>query len=143
MTEAGMEADETAAWCMAAVARFVERALGPGDLADRTATVLASLPVEVRRDLLDDPGFHLALDDYDPRRGRRVWVPFPSPAGSRLVVLKAHLAVAPPPFAAWVVAHELAHAYLRNGGWGAIGDREHAADALALSWGYPRPPAWW
>jgi hypothetical protein len=38
-----------------------------------------------------------------------------------------------------VIAHELAHAYLRNGGWGEISDRELAADALAESWGFPKP----
>ena len=39
----------------------------------------------------------------------------------------------------YVIAHEFAHAYLRNGGWGEILDREEAADALAAHWGFPRP----
>ena len=35
-----------------------------------------------------------------------------------------------------LIAHELAHAHLRNGGYGAITDPEHAADALAAEWGF-------
>jgi hypothetical protein len=45
-------------------------------------------------------------------------------------------------FAHYVIAHEFAHAYLRNGGWNEITDREEAADALAASWGFRRPPLW-
>jgi hypothetical protein len=40
----------------------------------------------------------------------------------------------------WVIAHELAHAHLRNGGRWLGDDPEHAADALAAGWGFPRPP---
>jgi signal-transduction protein with cAMP-binding, CBS, and nucleotidyltransferase domain len=40
----------------------------------------------------------------------------------------------------YIIAHELAHAYLRNGGWGDLADPEASADALAASWGFIRPP---
>jgi len=38
-----------------------------------------------------------------------------------------------------VIAHEFAHAFLRNGPWGEITDVEEAADALAATWGFIRP----
>ena len=38
----------------------------------------------------------------------------------------------------YVIAHELAHAVLRNGGrWGSD-DPEEAADALAAQWGFAK-----
>jgi len=43
-------------------------------------------------------------------------------------------------FVRYIVAHEFAHAWLRNGGWGEIADREEAADAVAASWGYAKVP---
>jgi hypothetical protein len=42
-----------------------------------------------------------------------------------------------------VIAHEFAHAWLRNGPWGEISDVEEAADAVAAVWGYLRPPGTW
>ena len=65
----------------------------------------------------------------------------PGPVGSssRCVVLRPRLADCPEAFAYYVIAHEFAHAYLRNGGWGEITDIEEAADALAESWGFRRP----
>ena len=65
--------------------------------------------------------------------------PGPGGNGSRCVVLKRRLANCLEAFAYYVIAHELAHAYLRNGGWGEIEDAEAAADALAASWGFVRP----
>ena len=59
--------------------------------------------------------------------------------GSRSVVLKKRLCDCDENFAHYVIAHELAHAHLWNGPWGEITDPEHAADALAASWGFPRP----
>lgn len=119
---------------------FARRRLGDSPLAGRLAAVLQALPDAVRRDLLDDPCFHLALDDYQPGRGRSVWLacPVPGNGGSRSVVLKPRLAECDETFAHYVIAHELAHAFLRNGGWGEIGDPERAADALAGSWGFMR-----
>jgi hypothetical protein len=65
----------------------------------------------------------------------------PEDAGisSRSVVLKPRLSECEEAFAHYVIAHEFAHAYLRNGAWGNIVDPEHAADALAASWGFARP----
>lgn len=99
------------------------------------------MPADVVNDLLDDPSFHLAEDNYAPGKGRTVWMASPNPNsnGSRSVVLKPRLADCEESFACWVIAHEFAHAHLRNGGWGEIADPEHAADALAASWGFPRP----
>jgi len=45
----------------------------------------------------------------------------------------------PENFIRWVIAHELAHAHLRNAGRHKDEDPEHAADSLAADWGFPRP----
>ena len=102
--------------------------------------VLTALPEEVRRDFLEDPRFRMTLDDYEPGQGRTVWLASPGVGGqgSRCVVLKPKLADCLESFAKYVIAHELAHAYLRNGGWGEINDPEDAADAMADSWGFPK-----
>lgn len=123
------------------VLRYAERWLGVGTLARRVAFVLESLPDRVRGDLLDDPGFHLALDNYQPGRGRSVWLRCPTPEtnGSRSVVFKPRLAECDEGFAHWVIAHELAHAFLRNRGSAEQPDPELAADDLAAGWGFPRP----
>jgi len=83
----------------------------------------------------------MTLDDFVPGKGRTVWMACPGPGGkgSRSVVLKPRLADCPEAFAHYVIAHELAHAYLHNGGWGEIDDPEAAADALAASWGFSKP----
>lgn len=116
-------------------------------LRERVLVVLTSLPVEVRDDLIEDPRFRIALDDFVPGEGRTVWMACPGPGnhGSRCVVLKPKLADCSKEFAHYIIAHELAHAYLHNGGWGKINDPEDAADALAASWGFARPvdqPTW-
>ena len=111
-------------------------------LAERVSVVLCTLPDDVLDDLLGDPCFRIALDDFVPGQGRRVWMAGPGGCdwkGSRSVVLKLRLAECVESFAHYIIAHELAHAYLWNGGWGAITDREEAADALAASWGFHRP----
>ena len=56
----------------------------------------------------------------------------------RCVVLKPKLEKCSAEFARYIVAHELAHAWLHNGGWGEITDREEAADAVAANWGYAK-----
>lgn len=110
-------------------------------LAERVFHVLESLPNEVQRDFLDDPRFRMALETHIPGVGWSVMLPSLGPLGSdsRCVVLRAKLATCSLAFAHYVIAHELAHAYLRNGPWGTITDHEAAADALAAHWGFARP----
>ena len=110
-------------------------------LHERLAFVLNQLPPAVQADFLNDPHFRISLDDCEPGKGRTVWMPCLNPNGSesRCVVLKPRLALCDESFSLYIIAHELAHAFLRNGGWGEIADREDAADALAANWGFPRP----
>ncbi len=112
-------------------------------LRERVRRVLEALPAAVQRDFLEDHRFCVALENYQPGKGWSVWIHPPDPSGevSRCVVLKRKLADCGEAFATYVIAHEFAHAYLRNGGWGAITDREEAADHLAAEWGFPRPAA--
>ena len=121
--------------------QYVGRCIGLETLAWRVVSVLRCLPKRVLDDFLEDPRFRLAMDDYQPGRGRRVWIASPGAGnnGSRCVVLKARLGDCPEDFAHYVIAHELAHAYLRNGGWESITDPERAADSLAGTWGFSRP----
>jgi hypothetical protein len=119
------------------VARFVP--LDP--LARRIVAVLQALPREAQADFLEDTQFRLAVDNYLPSRGRTVWMACPDLAnGSRSVVLKPGLANCSEDYAHYIIAHEFAHAYLRNCGWGSIQDPEDAANALAAQWGFARPP---
>jgi len=103
--------------------------------------VLSQLPEPVQRDFLDDPRFRVTLENFVPGKGWTLWMAVPGPQGSssRCVVLRPRLATCSEAFAFYVIAHEFAHAYLRNGGWGDITDVEEAADALAASWGFRRP----
>jgi hypothetical protein len=99
------------------------------------ATVLAGLPSEVRSSFMEDPSF--AICDYDPGPQAVLHVPMKLPG--RCIVLKRTMRRRPAEFARWVIAHELAHAYLRHGGRHKGEDPEHAADGLAADWGFPRP----
>jgi hypothetical protein len=110
-------------------------------LRTRVYDVLIALPVEVQRDFLDDPRFRIAKETYVPGKGWTLWMESPGAVGSvsRCVLLRARLGECSTAFAYYVIAHEFAHAFLRNGGWGAITDKEEAADALAASWGFHRP----
>lgn len=110
-------------------------------LQQRVLHVLNALPDEVQQDFLRDGKFSVALDNYHPGRGSRVFMapPGPSGDGSRSVVLKPLLAECSAEFAYYVIAHEFAHAFLRNGPWGDVTDVELAADGLAASWGFTRP----
>ena len=113
-----------------------------GPLHDHAAAVLAALPDPVRQNLSADPP--VTFCDYDPTPGQLLQVPVGqlSRAGpARSVVLKRTLQNRPEPFVRWLIAHELAHAYLHNGGRWPGDDPEAAADALAGEWGFPRP-AW-
>lgn len=111
-------------------------------LRDRVLTVLNRLPDAVQRDFLDDPRFRITLENYVPGEGWSMWMASPGPvgSGSRCVVLRPRLGTCSEAFAFYVIAHEFAHAFLRNGGWGEITDIEEAADALAASWGFHRAP---
>jgi len=104
-----------------------------------TAEVIAALPELVRRDLMDDPAFSMC--DVEPGRAYHVPVRLSSKrrGPGRAVVLKRTLRSRPVPFVRWVIAHELAHAHLRNGGRWPGDDPERAADALAGNWGFPKP----
>ena len=114
-----------------------------GSLYERVVHVVQALPADVQSDLLDDPFFRISLDNCEVGKGRTVLLPDLNPVGkeSRCVVLKPRLATCEPSFAHYIIAHELAHAFLRNGGWGEITDREEAADAMAASWGFEQPPS--
>jgi hypothetical protein len=102
---------------------------------------LNALPEEVQQDFLCDSRFRVTLEDFVPGRGWTLWMPIPGPIGSdsRCVVLRAKLSHCSEAFATWIIAHEFAHAFLRNGGWGDITDVEDAANALAATWGFLRP----
>ncbi len=103
-------------------------------------TVLTTLPHEVRSDFTSDAAFHLS--DYEPSpAGYQVRVNIPTARGvaSRSIVLKRTLRHREPDFVRWVIAHELAHAHLRNAGRFPGEDPERAADALAAQWGHPKP----
>ncbi len=109
-------------------------------LCTHVAGVLSLLPGEVRHDLVSDPNFILA--DYEPAPGYVAHIPVGMPTrlrASRSVVLKRTLRRRPEAFVKYVIAHELAHAHLRNGGRWPGDDPEFAADALAAAWGFPRP----
>ena len=103
------------------------------------AAVFIALPDEVRTDFVSDPSFNLC--DYEPSLApAQITVRSPSAKGpSRSVVLKRTLRRRPDNFIRWVIAHELAHAHLRNAGRHQGEDPEYAADSLAADWGFPRP----
>ncbi len=110
-------------------------------LGQRVLMVLNALPTAVQQDFVTDAGFTVSLDNYVSGEGSSVFMAAPGVAGisSRSVVLRPRLSECEEAFAHYVIAHEFAHAYLRNGPWGNMLDPEHAADALAASWGFPRP----
>ena len=125
-----------------AVRDYVERAIAEQVLQTRVVHVLVAIPQDVVAGLLHDPCFQMAIDNHVPGRGGTVWMACPDDVvwkGSRSVVLKKRLSDCAEAFAHYVIAHELAHAHLWNGPWGEITDPEHAADALAASWGFSRP----
>lgn len=124
--------------------RISELAVGLADvplLHSRVVEVIHCLPRPVQLDFVSDSTFRITLEDYSPASGWTLFMACPSAIDSisRCVVLRRKLAQASEAFAKYVIAHEFAHAYLRNGGWGEITDIEEAADALAASWGFIRP----
>lgn len=113
---------------------------GLPELQRRIIQVLDCLPMDVQQDFLLDPRFGMDIDNYEPGEGWSLFMPCPGPPGqgSRRVVLRPKLEEASEEFAKYIIAHEFAHAFLRNGGWGEITDIEEAADALAASWGFDK-----
>ena len=105
----------------------------------QVADVVLVLPDHVREDLVGDGNFRMC--DYEPGLGIvNVPVGLPGRRGAgRAVVLKRTLRKRPAAFVRYVIAHDLAHAHLRNRGRWPGDDPEHAADALAAEWGFPRP----
>jgi hypothetical protein len=105
------------------------------------AVVLGSLPDSVRTDIMGDGG--VVFYDYDPGGIMHVPVRMPGRSGAaRSIVLKRTLCNRSANFVQWLIAHELAHAHLRNAGRWPGDDPEIAADSLALQWGFPRPSRW-
>lgn len=104
--------------------------------------VLTALPHHILHDFTEDPAFLFA--DYDPTPGLVSHIPvrLGHRTPGRSVVLKRTLSTRSHAFARYVIAHELAHAHLRNAGRWPGDDPEHAADALAAEWGFPRPARW-
>ncbi len=111
------------------------------NLRQRVLHVLLQLPADVQNDFLSDERFTVSPDNYKRGSGSTVFMAAPGPQGesSRSVVLKPLLDECSEEFAYYVIAHEFAHAFLRNGPWGEITDVELAADSLAASWGFVRP----
>ena len=111
-------------------------------LRTRLHHVLSALPHEVQRDFTEDPRF--CIRPLSRKRSCETLLALPAPdgSGSRCVVLKKRLASCSQAFGFYVIAHELAHAYLRNGPWQQYTDPEEAADALAASWGFDKPASW-
>jgi Zn-dependent protease with chaperone function len=91
---------------------------------DHVAAVIENLPENVRIDLMGDPDFIVFSTGGKPGRS---------------IVLKRTMKRRPIPFVRWVIAHELAHAFLRHEGRWSDEDPEHAADSLAAEWGFPKP----
>ncbi|HLC40152.1 MAG TPA: hypothetical protein VJO34_00830 [Methylomirabilota bacterium] len=118
---------------------FVAAFVQDDGLRERIARVFRQLPESVQREFMDDPAFGINIAE----RGRwttRVFLKPPEGRnGSRLIVLDSSLRHRSLAFAHYVIAHEFAHAALRNRGRHPGEDPEHAADSLALAWGFPRP----
>jgi Zn-dependent protease with chaperone function len=107
---------------------------------EHVAAVVENLPEVVRADLMGDPG--VVVYDYEPGPGVIMQVPVRFSGGGkpgRSMVIKRTIKRRPVEFVRWVIAHELAHVYLRHGGRGLENDPERAADLLAAEWGFPRP----
>ncbi len=117
---------------------FARRFGLPREIHGHLVTVLRRLPGAVFDDLHADAGLRIVT--YE--RGESITVPMGVPTKgrpARAVALRRSLAKRPDAFAQWLVAHELAHAHLHNRGRTPGEDPEHAADALAAEWGFPRP----
>ena len=105
----------------------------------RIVRVFSQLPEVIQQEFMGDPAFGINVAE----RGRWSTKVFLKPPegrnGSRLIVFDSSLKHRALAFAYYVIAHEFAHAALRNQGRHPDEDPEHAADSLALAWGFPRP----
>ncbi|MDZ7268910.1 MAG: hypothetical protein ONB48_14345 [candidate division KSB1 bacterium] len=128
----------------------MSRFIDAPDLRQRISAVLASLPPEVVSDIVNDDRFRMAVYDVRDPAGNSLHFAPPGVGnnGSRMIAWKSSLSTAPLEFANYVIAHEFAHAWLRNRGRTTDEDPEDAADALAREWGYEKPESarrftWW
>ncbi|TWU48322.1 hypothetical protein [Rubripirellula reticaptiva] len=121
--------------------KLVQAFANEDPLRDRVLQVLKAIPANVQKDFIDDPRFSIIKLNFHRGTGSKLYMALPLPDGSssRCVALKPRLSECAEPFGLYVIAHELAHAFLRNGPWGDITDPEDAADAMAADWGFPRP----
>ena len=125
---------------MNAVHDFMASLISDPVMRERVRYVFSALPEGVQQEFMGDPGFAIGIYDTGRRGGSRLLIPCPQPAqGSRLVALERSLTARSRAFAHYVIAHELAHALLRNRGRHPEEDPEVAADSLAAAWGFPRP----
>jgi hypothetical protein len=119
---------------------FIAAFITDETLKERVLYVFSTLPEDVQKEFMQDPGFSIGTYDTGRSGGVRLLLRCPQVAqGSRLVALERSLAVRSRAFAHYVIAHELAHALLWNRGRHAGEDPEVAADSLAAAWGFPRP----
>ncbi len=122
-----------------AVHDFIAMFITDEPLKSRVLPVFASLPEDVQKEFMGDPGFSIGIYDTGGSGGARLLIPCPQAAwGSRLVTLERSLATRARPFVHYVIAHEFAHAFLWSRGRHAGEDPEVAADSLAAAWGFPR-----
>ncbi len=118
------------------VEEFVSTFITDETVKARVIHVFSALPEDIQQHFLRDPGFSIGMPDW----GTRALIGPPQGSqGSRLVLLKSSLRHRSRAFALYVIAHELAHAFLRNRGRSPEEDPEIAADSIAAEWGFPRP----
>ena len=119
---------------------FIASLISDPVMRERVLYVFSALPEGVQEEFMGDPGFVIGMYDSGRWGGSRLLIPCPRPArGSRLVALERSLTARSRAFAHYVIAHEFAHALLRNRGRHPGEDPEVAADSLAAAWGFPRP----
>ena len=124
---------------MRSAEEFVATFVQDESLKARIVRVFSQLPEAVQREFMDDPVFEIKIADQGRWSTTVLLKPPEGRKGSRLIVLDSSLKHRALPFAHYVIAHEFAHAALRNRGRHPGEDPEHAADSLALAWGFVRP----
>ena len=123
-----------------AVRDFIATLISDPVMRERVLYVFSALPEGAQEEFMGDPGFVIGMYDTGRLGDSRLLIPCPQPAqGCRLVALERSLTARSRAFAHYVIAHELAHALLRNRGRYPEEDPEVAADSLAAAWGFPRP----